>query len=314
MDFSKNRVCKLFNIQYPVIQGGMVWASGWRLASAVSNAGGLGLVGAGSMKPDLLREHVQKMANATSRPFGVNIPLASKYSAALVDVCIDEGVKIVFTAAGSPGKHTARLKDAGATVAHVVPSAALAKKVADAGADAVVAEGTEAGGHNGREGLTSLILWPSVADAVDIPLIAAGGIGDGRAMRAAFVLGAEGVQLGTRFAVTQESTAHQAYKEACVTARGGAARIYNLRHMPIRSLMNAYVFEFCNREAAGESVEALNEYRGTGRSQRGVFEGDVAQGELVAGQTCEAIKDIPTVQDLMERLIREFEGAAEIGL
>ncbi|MBN2714616.1 MAG: nitronate monooxygenase, partial [Deltaproteobacteria bacterium] len=204
---------------------------------------------------------------------------------------------------------TARLKEAGITVAHVVPNALLAQKVEGAGADAVVAEGTEAGGHNGREGLTSLILWPSVADAVRIPLIAAGGIGDGRAMRAAFVLGAEGVQLGTRFAVTQESTAHEAYKHACVAARGSAARIYNLQHMPIRSLINEYVQEFCKREAAGEPMESLEAFRGKGRSRKGVFEGDLNQGELVAGQTCEAIKDIPTVQELMARLIREYEMA-----
>lgn len=286
-----------------------MWASGWKLASAVSNAGGLGLVGAGSMKPDVLREHIQKMKTAAEKPFGVNIPLAGKYSPAQVDVCLEEGVKIVFTAAGSAKLHTPRLKDAGVTVVHVVPSAALAKKVEAAGCDAVVAEGTEAGGHNGREGLTSLILWPSVADAVKIPFIAAGGIGDGRAMRAAFVLGAQGVQLGTRFAVTQESGAHPNYKSACVAATGGAARIYNLTHMPIRSLMNDYVKEFCQKEAAGLPTEELQAFRGKGRSQKGVFEGDVRQGELVAGQTCEAIKDIPTVQELMDRLLKEFDAA-----
>ena len=309
MNFSQNRVCQLFGIQYPIVQGGMVWAAGWKLASAVSNAGGLGLVGAGSMKPELLREHIRQAASATSNPFGVNIPLASKYSADQVAVCLEENVKIVFTAAGSPRLHTPRLKDAGITVVHVVPNALLAKKVADAGCDAVVAEGTEAGGHNGRELLTSLVLWPSVADAVNIPFIAAGGIGDGRAMAAAFALGAEGVQLGTRFAVTKESTAHEAYKQACVQASGGMARIYNFGHMPIRSLLNEYVQKFCEMEAAGESVESLQTFRGKGRSQRGVFEGDVDGGELVAGQTCEAISDIPTVQELMTRLLTEFEAA-----
>jgi len=309
MNFSNNRVCRLFGIQYPIIQGGMVWAAGWKLASAVSNAGGLGLVGAGSMKPELLREHIRQMTSATSNPFGVNIPLASKYSADQVTVCLEEKVKIVFTAAGSPKLHTARLKDAGIAVVHVVPNALLAQKVADAGCDAVVAEGTEAGGHNGRELLTSLVLWPSVADAVTIPFIAAGGIGDGRAMAAAFALGAEGVQLGTRFAVTKESSAHEAYKQACVQATGGAARIYNFGHMPIRSLLNDYVQQFCEMEAAGESVESLQTFRGQGRSKRGVFEGDIAGGELVAGQTCEAIRDIPTVQELMTRLLTEFESA-----
>lgn len=307
VDFSKNPICKLFQIQYPVVQGGMVWASGWKLASAVSNAGGLGLVGAGSMPSEVLRHHIRKMKQATDKPFGVNIPLAVGHSAGHVEVCLEEQVKIVFTAAGSPKLYTARFKDAGVKVVHVVPNAPLAVKVEAAGCDAVVAEGTEAGGHNGRDGLTSLVMWPSVADAVTIPLIAAGGIGNGRAMRAAFVLGAHGVQLGTRFAVTKESTAHQNYKEACVRATGGAARIYNLQHMPIRSLLNDYVTEFCQKETSGESVESLLQFRGKGRSQKGVFEGDVQNGELVAGQTCEAIKDIPTVPELMNRFILEFE-------
>ncbi|MBN2340420.1 MAG: nitronate monooxygenase [Deltaproteobacteria bacterium] len=310
MDFSQNEICRLFGIQFPVVQGGMVWASGWRLASAVSNAGGLGLLGSGSMKPELLEEHIDKTVVATSRPFGVNIPLAGTYGAAHVDVCLQKKVKIVFTAAGSPKIHTPRLKEAGVTVVHVVPNALLAKKAEACGCDAVVAEGTEAGGHNGREGLTSLVMWPSVADAVSIPMIAAGGIGDGRAMRAAFILGAKGVQLGTRFAATVESTAHLKYKEACVQADGGQARIYNLQHMPIRSLMNDYVKEFCSLEAAGTPVEELQRLRGKGRSQKGVFEGDVNQGELVAGQICERIKDIPTVQELMTRLLDGFERAA----
>lgn len=310
MDFATNEICKLFGIQYPVVQGGMVWASGWKLAVAVSNAGGLGLIGAGSMQPEVLASHIDSAKAATHMPVGVNIPLAGNYAADHVDVCLQKQIRIVFTAAGSPKLYTSKLKEAGITVAHVVPNALLATKVEAAGCDAVVAEGTEAGGHNGREGMTSMVMWPSVKDAVHIPMIAAGGIGDGRSMRAAFVLGAKGVQLGTRFAVTKESTAHDNYKQACLGAKGGDARIYNWRHMPIRSLNNSYVTQFCQMEAQGASVEELAEFRSKGRSRHGVFDGDIHNGELVAGQICESIHDIPHVQEFMIRLITEFHQSA----
>ena len=304
--FADNSVCTLFGIEYPVISGGMVWASGAKLAAAVSNAGGLGLIGAGSMKPDLLDAQIKKCTVLTDKPFGVNIPLAGKYSESHIEICIKNGVKIVFTAAGSPKKYTAKLKEHGIIVAHVVPSAMLARKVEDAGCDAVVAEGTEAGGHNGREGLTSFVLWPSVADTVNIPFIAAGGVCDGRSMAAAFVLGAKGVQIGTRFAATRESTAHQNYKDAVVAADTGSARIYNIAHMPIRSLSNEYVEEFIKMERSGASIEKLMEFRGKMRTKTGVFEGDNKEGELVAGQVSGLIKDIPSVDDFISLLIADF--------
>ncbi|MBN2804682.1 MAG: nitronate monooxygenase [Deltaproteobacteria bacterium] len=304
--FKDNPVCNLFKIDFPVISGGMVWASGARLAAAVSNAGGLGLIGAGSMKPELLEEHIDKAFKATKHPFGVNIPLMIGHSKDHIDICIEKKVQVVFTAAGNPALYTQKLKDAGITVAHVVPNAKLALKAQNSGCDAVVAEGTEAGGHNGKDGLTSLVLWPSVADKVKIPLIAAGGIGTGRAMAAAFALGASGVQIGTRFAVSTESTAHQNYKDACVKADGGSVRIFNTAHMPIRALLNPYVNEYIKKECAGESIESLLSFRGKGRTKTGIFEGDIEDGEMDAGQVCELINEVLPVKEIMNRLIEQF--------
>jgi enoyl-[acyl-carrier protein] reductase II len=303
---SDNRICALFGIRFPVISGGMVWVSGWRLAAAVSNTGGLGLIGSGSMTPDMLARHIEKTRQSTVHPFGVNVPLALGHAEANLQVCLEQKVPVVFTAAGNPEIWTTRLRDAGILVAHVVPSVRLARKAADAGCHAVVAEGIEAGGHNGRDGITSLILWPAVAEAVSIPVIAAGGIGTGVTLAAALTLGADGVQMGTRFAVTTESSAHIRYKQACVEAAAEDARLYNLQQMPIRALRNRYVRDFVERELQGCAPHTLREFRGTGRSRKGIFEGDIDDGELVAGQVCGLIHDIPDVSDAMARILEEY--------
>ncbi len=308
MNSIPTRVSALFGIRYPVVQGGMIWVSGWRLAAAVSNTGGLGLIGAGSMSPELLDEHIMKLREATDARFGVNIPVSNRHADGFVRVCLQRGVEAVFTSAGSPRKFTQRLKEAGVVVAHVAPSVALAKKVEAAGCDAVVAEGTEAGGHNGFEEITSINLWPAVADAVSIPVIAAGGIVDGRGVAAALALGASGVQLGTRFALTKESSASQRYKEAVVRADERDTRLYLRRYMPTRALINAYVQDAIEAEASGAPQAELAAIRGVGRARRGIFEGDENQGEMEIGQAAGRVFEILSAAQVVQKIVAEYEG------
>ena len=305
----KTRITELFGIEYPVIQGGMVWISGWRLAAAVSNAGGLGLLGAGSMHPETLLEHIQKMKAATTKPWGVNIPLMYPEIDRLIEMIISEGVKIVFTSAGSPKKYTQRFHDAGIKVAHVVSSSKFARKCEEAGVDAIVAEGFEAGGHNGREETTTLTLIPQVRRATTLPLIAAGGIASGEAILASMVLGAEGVQMGTLFALTQESSASEAYKQRCISLEEGDTMLTLKAISPTRMIKNDLYKRLSEAQAKGASVEELRAILGQAASKRGIFEGDIDNGELEIGQIASAIKDIPLVSEVMERLKREYQDA-----
>ena len=305
----KTRITELFGIEYPVIQGGMVWISGWRLAAAVSNAGGLGLLGAGSMHPETLLEHIQKMKAATTKPWGVNIPLMYPEIDRLIEMIINEGVKIVFTSAGSPKKYTQRFHDAGIKVAHVVSSSKFARKCEEAGVDAIVAEGFEAGGHNGREETTTLPLIPQVRRATTLPLIAAGGIASGEAVLASMVLGAEGVQIGTLFALTQESSASEAYKQRCISLEEGDTMLTLKAISPTRMIKNDLYKRLFDAQAQGASVEELRAILGQAASKRGIFEGDIDNGELEIGQIASAIKDIPPVSEVMERLKKEYQEA-----
>ena len=305
----KTRITELFGIEYPVIQGGMVWISGWRLAAAVSNAGGLGLLGAGSMHPETLLEHIQKMKAATTKPWGVNIPLMYPEIDRLIEMIINEGVKIVFTSAGSPKKYTQRFHDAGIKVAHVVSSSKFARKCEEAGVDAIVAEGFEAGGHNGREETTTLTLIPQVRRATTLPLIAAGGIASGEAVLASMVLGAEGVQIGTLFALTQESSASEAYKQRCISLEEGDTMLTLKAISPTRMIKNDLYKRLFDAQAQGASVEELRAILRQAASKRGIFEGDIDNGELEIGQIASAIKDIPPVSEVMERLKKEYQEA-----
>lgn len=305
------RITELFGIEQPIIQGGMVWISGWRLASAVSNAGGLGLLGAGSMHPETLLEHIHKMKTATDKPWGINVPLMYPEIDRLMDIIIDEGVKVVFTSAGSPKKYTARLHEAGIKVAHVVSSSKFARKCEEAGVDAVVAEGFEAGGHNGREETTTLTLIPQVRQATTLPLIAAGGIGSGASMLAAMALGAEGVQIGTLFALTQESSASEAFKQRCTQLEEGDTMLTLKLISPTRMVKNDLYCRIMEAEKEGAAVEDLRRILGQAASKRGIFEGDIDNGELEIGQIASAVKEILPVSEVMERLIKEFEVAKE---
>ena len=287
----------------------MVWISGWRLAAAVSNAGGLGLLGAGSMHPETLLEHIQKMKAATTKPWGVNIPLMYPEIDRLIEMIINEGVKIVFTSAGSPKKYTQRFHDAGIKVAHVVSSSKFARKCEEAGVDAIVAEGFEAGGHNGREETTTLTLIPQVRRTTTLPLIAAGGIASGEAVLASMVLGAEGVQIGTLFALTQESSASEAYKQRCISLEEGDTMLTLKAISPTRMIKNDLYKRLFDAQAQGASVEELRAILGQAASKRGIFEGDIDNGELEIGQIASAIKDIPPVSEVMERLKREYQEA-----
>lgn len=301
-----NRICELFGIEKPIVQGGMVWCSGWRLAAAVSNSGGLGLLGAGSMHPETLVEHIRKMKQATDKPWGINVPLMYPEIDRLMDIIIEEGVKIVFTSAGSPKKYTARLHEAGIKVAHVVSSSLFAKKCEDAGVDAVVAEGFEAGGHNGREETTTMTLIPQVRKATALPLIAAGGIGSGEAILAAMALGAEGVQIGTLFALAAESSASDEFKRLCTSLKEGDTMLCLKKISPTRLVKNTLYNKVAEAEAAGASVDELREILGKAASKRGIFEGDVENGEIEIGQIASAVKSIDTVEDIFARLEREF--------
>lgn len=292
MNKPDNRIRKIFSIQFPIIQAGMVWCSGWKLASAVSNAGGLGLIGAGSMHPEVLQEHIRKCKAATSYPFGVNVPLLYPEIDKIIDIIVQEGVKIVFTSAGNPATWTPFLKDKGITVVHVVSSVKFARKAEQAGVDAVVAEGFEAGGHNGREETTTFVLIPLVRDAVSIPLIAAGGIADGRAMAAAEALGAEGVQVGSRFAVSAESSAHDNFKHRVVQAAEGETVLTLKQLTPVRLIKNRFFETVQEAERRGASVSELNEILGKRRAKKGIFEGDLDEGELEIGQVSAAIRQI----------------------
>lgn len=301
-----NRVTELFGIQYPVIAGGMVWCSGWRLAAAVSNAGGLGLLGAGSMHPETLIEHIDKMNAATDKPWGINIPLMYPEIDRLIEIIIEKGVKIVFTSAGSPKKYTARFHEAGIKVAHVVSSSKFAKKCEEAGVDAVVAEGFEAGGHNGREETTTLALIPQVREAISLPLIAAGGIGSGKAMLAAMALGAEGVQIGTLFAVSEESSASDAFKQLCVDLGEDGTMLALKKISPTRLIKNELFAKIAEAENRGAEADELRELLGRAASKRGIFEGDLENGELEIGQIASTIKEVKPVAQIMHELITDF--------
>lgn len=301
-----NRVTELFGIQYPVIAGGMVWCSGWRLAAAVSNAGGLGLLGAGSMHPETLIEHIDKMNVATDKPWGINIPLMYPEIERLIEIIIEKGVKIVFTSAGSPKKYTARFHEAGIKVAHVVSSSKFAKKCEEAGVDAVVAEGFEAGGHNGREETTTLALIPQVRDAISLPLIAAGGIGSGKAMLAAMALGAEGVQIGTLFAVSEESSASDAFKQLCVDLGEDGTMLALKKISPTRLIKNELFAKIAEAESRGAEADELRKLLGRAASKRGIFEGDLEHGELEIGQIASTIKEVKPVAQIMHELITDF--------
>ena len=301
-----NRVTELFGIEYPVIAGGMVWCSGWRLAAAVSNAGGLGLLGAGSMHPETLIEHIDKMNAATTKPWGINVPLMYPEIEKLMDIIIEKGVKIVFTSAGSPKKFTARLHEAGIKVAHVVSSSKFAKKCEEAGVDAVVAEGFEAGGHNGREETTTMALIPQVREAISLPLIAAGGIGSGKAMLAAMALGAEGVQIGTLFAVSEESSASDAFKQMCVNLGEDGTMLALKKISPTRLIKNELYAKIAEAESRGAEADELRELLGKAASKRGIFECDLENGELEIGQIVSAIKEVQPVSTIMKNLIDDF--------
>ena len=305
----KNRVCELFGIERPIVAGGMVWCSGWRLAAAVSNAGGLGLLGAGSMHPETLQEHIRKMKEATDKPWGVNLPLMYPEIDRLVELLIAEGVKIVFTSAGSPKKFTQRFHEAGIKVAHVVSSSKFARKCEEAGVDAVVAEGFEAGGHNGREETTTLCLIPQVRQATSLPLIAAGGIGSGEAILATEALGAAGVQIGTLFALAEESSAAEAFKRRCIATEEGDTMLCLKKIAPSRLVKNALYQQLAEAEARGAEAEELRTILGKAATKRGIFEGDVEGGELEIGQIASAVTDIHPVSVIMERLANEYNEA-----
>lgn len=307
----ENRITQLFKIELPIIQAGMVWVSGWKLASAVSNAGGLGIIGAGSMYPDVLRTHIQKTKAATSKPFAVNLPLLYPDMAAHIQIIIEEKVPIVFTSAGNPKTWTAQLKAAGIIVVHVVSSALFAQKAEAAGCDAVVAEGFEAGGHNGREETTSMVLIPLVKKAVKIPVIAAGGIASGEQILAAMVLGADAVQIGSRFVCSDESSAHIHFKNAIIHVKEGATQLGLKLLAPVRLLKNEFAEKILQLEKEGASKEQLADYLGKGRAKRGMFEGDLVEGELEIGQVSATIHKIQPAAEIVAELWKEFNAGVE---
>lgn len=306
-----NRITQLFHIKYPIIQGGMIWNSGYKLASAVSNAGGLGLIGAGSMYPEVLREHIQKCKKATDKPFGVNVPMLYPNVEEIMNIIVEEGVKIVFTSAGNPKTWTSWLKERGITVVHVVSSTKFALKAQEAGVDAIVAEGFEAGGHNGREESTTLTLIPMVRKQIHIPLIAAGGIATGKAMHAAMILGADGVQMGTRFVMTEESSAHEAFKQACVKTQEGETYLTLKELAPVRLIRNKFFNEVQEAYAKGASIEEIKQLLGRARAKRGMFEGDLEEGELEIGQVVGLIDEILPVETVMKQIVSEFQESVE---
>ena len=311
---NKTRICELFGIEKPIVQGGMVWISGWRLAAAVSNAGGLGLLGAGSLPPELLREHISKMKQATDKPWGINLPLMNPAAEEIVKVIIEEGVKIVFTSAGSPKKYTSLFHEHGIKVAHVVSSSKFARKGEDAGVDAVVCEGFEAGGHNGREETTTMVLVPQVRKATSLPVIAAGGIASGAAIAAAFVLGAEGVQIGTLFALTEESSASDAFKKRCTSLEEGDTMLTLKLLSPTRLVKNDLFNRIDEAEKKGADKDELLKLVPPGSARRGIFEDDQDNGEVEIGQIASDIKEILPVATVMQRLEEEFCQAVKSNL
>jgi enoyl-[acyl-carrier protein] reductase II len=304
-----NSICSLFGIRYPVIQAGMIWCSGWRLASAVSNAGGLGLIGAGSMYPHVLEEHIRKCKAATNKPFGVNVPLLYPQTDELIEIILRENVPIVFTSAGNPGKYTQHLKEHSRVVVHVIANQKFALKAAEAGVDAIVAEGFEAGGHNGYEETATMTLIPLIRKTVDLPLIAAGGIATGRQMLAAFALGAEAVQVGSRFAAAEESSAHANFKEAIVNAGDGATRLMLRQVVPVRLLKNKFYEQVLQAELSGSSRDALRELLGRGRAKKGMFEGNMDEGELEIGQVAALINSVKPAAEILNEMLEDFNLA-----
>ncbi|MCX7549325.1 NAD(P)H-dependent flavin oxidoreductase [Xanthomarina sp. F2636L] len=307
----QNRITQLFNTTYPIIQAGMIWNSGWRLASAASNAGALGLIGAGSMYPDVLREHIQKCKKATDKPFGVNVPMLYPNIQEIMDIIVEEGVKIVFTSAGNPKTWTSWLQEKGITVVHVVSSVKFALKAQEAGVDAIVAEGFEAGGHNGRDETTTLTLIPMVKEQLQIPLIAAGGIATGKAMLAAMVLGADGVQVGSRFVASEESSAHQAFKQVVVDVKEGDTQLTLKELAPVRLVKNKFFNEIQDLYKTSPTKEQLIELLGRARAKRGMFEGDLEDGELEIGQIAGLIHDIKPAAQIVVDMMQEFEEAKQ---
>ena len=304
---NQNKITSLFNIKYPIIQGGMIWHSGWRLASAVSNNGGLGLIGAGSMYPDILRENIQKCKKATEQPFGVNVPMLYPNLEEIIQIILEEGVKIVFTSAGNPKTYTETLQKEGLKVAHVVSSTKFAMKCEDAGVDAIVAEGFEAGGHNGRDETTTFCLIPNVKRHISKPLIAAGGIALGSQMKAAMILGADGVQIGSRFAMTQEASSHENFKNKVISLNEGDTQLTLKELAPVRLVKNKFFHDLEKLYESGRNVEALKETLGRARAKRGMFEGDLEEGELEIGQVSALIDEILPVEQVFKNLIKEFQ-------
>lgn len=304
-----NKITELFKIQYPIIQGGMIWNSGYKLASAVSNSGGLGLIGAGSMYPDVLREHIQKCKKATDKPFGVNVPMLYPNIEEIMQILVEEGVKIVFTSAGNPKTWTSFLKEKGITVVHVVSSSKFALKSQEAGVDAVVAEGFEAGGHNGREETTTMTLIPMVREKISIPLIAAGGIATGRGMLAAMVLGADGIQMGSRFAASVESSAHDEFKKMIVNLEEGNTHVTLKELAPVRLIKNKFFHDVQALYTTGPTTDDLKQLLGRARAKRGMFEGDLEEGELEIGQISGLFKEVKSVKQIIDDTIAEFEIA-----
>lgn len=307
----ENKITSIFNIKYPIIQGGMVWCSGWKLASAVSNQGGLGLLGAGSMHPEVLREHITKMKQATDKPWGVNVPLLYPEIDTIIDLIIEEGVKIVFTSAGNPAKYTAKLKENGITVAHVIANSRFAKKCEDNGVDVLVAEGFEAGGHNSREETTTMVLIPQIKKVTKLPIIAAGGIGTGRGMAAAMALGADGVQVGSRFAASKESSAHPDFLKKVIEAGEGGTTLTLKKLGPVRLIHNKFSAQVADAQSKGATIEELQELLGKGRAKKGMFLGELDEGELEIGQISSMIEDIKPVKVIMEEMLAEYRNTLQ---
>ncbi len=305
----KTKITELFKIKYPIIQGGMIWCSGWKLAAAVSNAGGLGLIGAGSMHPEVFEEHITKVKKATNKPWGVNLPLLYPQMDEIIEIVLREKVKIVFTSAGNPKKYTALFKENDITVVHVIANTKFALKAMEAGVDAIVAEGFEAGGHNGFEETTTMNLVPLIRKTIDLPLIAAGGIGTGRQMLAAFALGADGVQVGSRFAASVESSAHSVFKQKIVTAKDGDTKLTLKQVVPVRLIRNKFLGEVEEMEKRGASIEEIKIHLGRGRAKLGMFEGNAEEGEMEIGQVSALIDEIKPAGEIIEEMMAEFEAA-----
>ncbi|MCO6499017.1 MAG: nitronate monooxygenase [Vicingus serpentipes] len=303
----KNKITSLFDITYPIIQGGMIWNSGWKLAAAVSNSGGLGLIGAGSMYPEVFRAHIQKCKKATNKPFGVNLPMLYPQLDELIQIILEENIKIVFTSAGNPKKYTSFFQEKGITVAHVVPGVKFALKAQEAGVDAIVAEGFEAGGHNGKDETTTFCLIPMIKRAITIPIIAAGGIGTGSGMLAAMVLGADGIQMGSRFAASKEASSHENFKQEIINAKEGSTQLTLKEVTPVRLIKNKFFHQINNAITKGASPEEQKEILGKGRAKKGMFEGDLDEGELEIGQVAGLIDEIQPVQQIIDNIISEFQ-------